>query len=378
MKGRRKNGEGTWSQRSRTMPSGAVIREWAYIVSLGNDPITGKRVRRSFYGKTQAEVRLKFEKARAAQGGAIRATDPLTVGEYLESWLADVERARSGPTARFYEGRIRRFAMPTLGPIRLEEIGNADVERLYRALDRKGVSADNIQKLHRALRRAFNVAIGKGILRTNPCSFVERRPHRTGKRPALDAAQVAIFFRAIRGHRLEAMFRLGILATMRPGELYALEWDDLDLERGLVDVRNSLEEDAPRKIVPAKADSARKIPIEPETVDALRSLALAPRAPGKRPSFVFVTPRGDWLSPKETNAALKTVCAAAKLPEMTLYSLRHTGVSLFGEAGVAIRVISDIAGHADTQITTDIYSRATGEMHRDAVERAIALVRKAS
>ncbi len=302
-----------------------------------------------------------------------------TVGDYLESWLADVKLARSPLTYRSYAQHITAYAVPNIGKARLEDLDGNRIALLYKTLTMRGVSADQIQKLRKALRRAFNVAIARGLIARNPVDHVEAPRHRSRERESYDAAQLALFFAAAHGNRLEAMFRLGVLATMRPGELFALEWDDVDLEAGILDVRHSLENDGGKlALVPAKADSARRVPIEAETIGLLLEHAKAMTREGHGSSFVFVTRQGAWLRDPINRTILAPICARAKLPKITLYGLRHSGISLFGEAGVGLRVAADMAGHADTATTAQIYTHVGEPQQRAGLERAAALIRRPS
>jgi integrase len=370
-KRRRAKGEGSYYRRTRILADGRSVEDWVFEAFLGFDE-NGRRVRRRMMAPTLSELQFKVNKLKADHAGKIPRRAQQTVGEYLEDWLAGVERSRASTTAIFYGKRIRMYAIPNIGKVLLDELGPERIAWLYKILAERGVSADNVQKLHKALRRAFNVAIGKGILRRNPCAFVERPSHRVARRSTYSAAQVARLLKAAKGDRFEAMVRLGIFAAMRPGELFALEWNDVDLRRSVVDVRHNLRE-RPRVLVPAKADSARRIPLERGTVAALRRHRDSRRSP-----FVFTTERGKMMSEKVGNGALRSIAQKARLPVLTLYGLRHTGISLLAESGAHLRIAADIAGHATTALTGDVYTHFQAARHREAVENAASLVAGAS
>ena len=157
---------------------------------------------------------------------------------------------------------------------------------------------------------------------------------------------------------------------MRPGELAALSRADLDLDRGTVDVRQSLRDDRGKlTLVEAKADSGRRIPLAPAIVEVLKRHRQAMQCEKHGSPYVFVTESGTWLRTNPANAWLEGIAQKAKLPLTTLYRLRHTGVSLFAETDAHIRVATDIAGHSTTDLTANVYTHAGEAMHRDAVER---------
>ena len=66
--------------------------------------------------------------------------------------------------------------------------------------------------------------------------------------------------------------------------------------------------------------------------------------------------------------------ASAGLPRLTLHGLRHSWATLALEAGVPLRVASEVLGHASTTITADTYSHVTAATMDDATDRVAALV----
>jgi integrase len=369
---RREKGSGTVYYRERKLANGKTSGIWCMIVSLGYGE-DGKRVRRAFYGSTEAEVKRRVKDEQARHGGAIPRVVPGDVKDYLESWLDSIEIPT---TRRSYEQRLKAFAYPNIGKYRLADLDALKINRLYRTLEMRGVSADNVQKLHKALRAAFNVAIGQNLITRNPVLHVKRSRHTVAKRKAYTAEEVQRLLTNAADSRYEALIWLGVMAAMRPGELAALAWDDLDLKKGIVHVRHSLRDDRGKlSVVEAKADSARRIPLAPATVAALQRHREAMKKERHRSPYVFVTESGTWLSGKTLNRdVLPAVLKKAKLAPTTLYGLRHTGVSLFAETGAHLRVAADIAGHSTTDLTANVYTHTGEAQHRDAVERISALV----
>jgi integrase len=373
---RRGPGEGSWFTRTRTTPAGRIVSEWRHVVSLGVDE-NGRRVRRTFSGPTKSAVALKVAKAKAAAGGQIQRKTSLTLKAFLEEWLDSVERSRAATTARAYGQRIRRFAIPILGGMPLVDVDAQAITRLYGTLSMRGETASNIAKLHAALRRAFNVGIGQGVLTRNPVLHVARPTHKAKKRVALSAEEAARLLDAAQGHRLEALVRLAIFGGLRPGELTALRWPDIDLKAGVVDVRHSLRDHrGALSLVEAKADSARRIPLEQSTIAALSKHKAAMKAEGHNAEFVFVTPGGFWMRSNNVNAALAEIAKAAKVPKVTGYTLRHTAISLLAESGAHLRVAADLAGHSTTILAADVYTHTTPAQHRMAVENVATLLSK--
>lgn len=94
---------------------------------------------------------------RAGQGGEgaskRRRLAPAGRDDDLASWLANVKLSRSPLTHRRYAQHINAYAVPNIGKIRLDDLDGNRIAKLYDTLLLRDVSADQIQKLRKALRR---------------------------------------------------------------------------------------------------------------------------------------------------------------------------------------------------------------------------------
>lgn len=130
-------------------------------------------------------------------------------------------------------------------------------------------------------------------------------------------------------------------------------------------------------IVPPKTErSRRKIPISRSTIATLRAVRLAQdeaRAKVGRAwvdhDLVFTTELGVPLDPRNALRAANTAARKAGLAGVGLHTLRHTAASTMLEAGVPLRTVPEILGHASIQVTGDIYGHVSTEGARSAIDR---------
>lgn len=150
---------------------------------------------------------------------------------------------------------------------------------------------------------------------------------------------------------------------MRRGELLALQWSDVDLERAVLRVERSLEETRAglRLKSPKTTHSRRNISLAPDAVAMLREhrrgqleLRLGLGQSGQ-PTFVFSTLEGELLSPDNLSRDWGRVSRAKKLPRVSFHALRHTHASTLIRAGVDILTISRRLGHGKASMTLDVY-----------------------
>ena len=191
---------------------------------------------------------------------------------------------------------------------------------------------------------------------------------------ALTPDQANAVMEQVAGTRWEALFMLALSTGMRQGELFALAWDDIDLDRGVIAVRHSLEEVQGRlNIKEPKSESGRRsIRLDPADVAALREhrQRLGAVAFGK---WVFPDADGNLL--RKSNFQRKVwepIRDALALEGVRFHDLRHSAASFMLRAGIHPKIAQTRLGHSTIKLTMDTYSHlledgqdeAAGAFHR--------------
>ena len=190
--------------------------------------------------------------------------------------------------------------------------------------------------------------------------------------------QIAAVLDSLRGHSLHPIVSLALATGLRRGELLALEWSDIDLDRGVLRVERSVEETkAGLRVKPPKTKRGRRnIGLPADTVAMLREhrkaqmeLRLA-LGQGGQPVLVFSTIEGGHLKPNGISRSWRQTCKARKLPRVQFHALRHTHASTLIRAGVDVLTISRRLGHSSASMTLDVYGHLM-EGADDAAVKAI-------
>jgi integrase len=179
----------------------------------------------------------------------------------------------------------------------------------------------------------------------------------------LSPDQISAVLAALKGSRLYPIVALALATGMRRGELLALRWSDIDLDRASLKVERSLEETKAGglRFKPPKSGRRRNVTLSSDAVAMLRAhlaeqitirLALGQ---GGKPELVFGTIEGDPISPHSISRSWRQTCIARKLPCVQFHALRHTHVSLLIIAGENVLTISRRIGHSKASITLDVY-----------------------
>ncbi len=228
---RRGNGEGSIGKRK----DGRWMGRYTVYTSEG-------RKQRCVFGKTRTEAAEKLTRAMADRdAGIVYDAGKLTVGEYLDKWLAnsvkDTVRQR---TYERYEQLVRVHISPALGRAKLKNLTPAHIRGFYRSKLDEGLAPRTVQYIHRTLSKALKQAVNDGLIPRNAAAPVKPPQARRDEIRPLDREQVRAFLAAVSGERLEALYVVAITAGLRQGELLGLKWDDVDLDAGTLQVRRTL------------------------------------------------------------------------------------------------------------------------------------------
>lgn len=386
--------EGSISQRHlRSCPrddSGRLLPHrcrgnWRFTLEepRGGDGRRRQIQRGGFATKREAQAALEEELARRRAG--LADTSGLTVGAYLEQWLAGKRKIRA-TTRRNYAVHLRRYLIPELGGIRLADLRPHHVDSLYSdVLESRypGATAITVHHIHRSLRSALNAAVKRRLIPWNPAQHVELPERRRTVTTVWSAGDLGRFLDLNTDDRLYALWHLLGLTGMRRGEAIGLHWQDTDLLRLQVVVRTQVTDagDGPHLTAPKTAAGARVIPIDAGTGEVLRRHAQ--RQAAERMAWgeawqaldlVFARADGGMLRPDWITHRFAGLVKRAGLPPIRLHDLRHTHASLALSAGIELKVVSDRLGHSTTAITADLYTHVVPSVAQRAADAIAGVI----
>jgi integrase len=327
---------------------------------------TGKR--RYISGKTKQDVAKKLRKAMENKDkGISHDSKGLTLSKYLDAWLEQQkDRVREG-TYKPYEAIVRLHIKPTLGSTKLERLTAMQLERLYAQKLDAGLSARRVRYIHVTIRKALKDAVRLQLLSRNVAdSAIPPRPSKQEIQP-LTQKQMKALLEAAKDDKLYALYVLACTTGMRQGELLGLQWKDIDFDAGTLQVQRSVYEGVVSP--PKTAASRRTIRLSRLALAALtqhRSKAARQRIS----EWCFPTVNGKTIGHQNLhNRSWKPLLKRAGLPHsVRFHDMRHSCISLLVSRGVPIKVVSEMAGHADVSITLSVYGHVMPDMQGAAVE----------
>lgn len=331
------------------------------------DPVTGYSRRLEWMGRTRQEVLDELDEARRRLRSKKSARDErITLEAFLRVWLDEVVTpTRREWTVRQYKSIIENHLIPSrLGSMKLGDIREVQIQHVLVAASK---ATPRIQQLCLiVLRRALEQARKWQMLETNPANGVAAPRVVKLELRVLSREQVHRFLEAAKADRLYALFYLALNTGMRQGELFALEWRDLDLETGALKVARTVNT-ATGNIGPPKTKaSRRRIDLGVRARAVLEAHKKRMKLEGYSGPLVFPSSGGSVLSPSNVRIrSLLPIQLAAKIdPPVRFHDLRHTAATRMLAIGTHPKIASERLGHSTIAITMDTYQHVSETMQR--------------
>jgi integrase len=290
-----------------------------------------------------------------------------------------------------YAEIARKNIAPLLGGLGLMKLQPAHISQAYtkaltsgRRDGSGGLSPRTVTHMHRVLREALQQAVRWQLLARNPADAVKPPKVERRQMSVLDADATAGLIEAARATTLFVPILLGVRCGMRRGEVVALRWRNVDLERGQISVVASAEQtDQGVREKEPKNGKGRTVVLSATEVEELRShrvqqaqrlLALGVRLSDDH--HVVARADGQALQPRSlTHAFVKF--ARAHGFQIRLHDLRHSHATHMLASGVHPKIAQERLGHSSVGITLDLYSHVLPGMQAEAVNRVDAMLRDA-
>jgi len=350
------------------------------------EPHTDGTVRRRYlYNRDRDRLREQLNKLAYQVSKGVPVPDgAMTVGEYLDQWLAEVAAKQVRPsTYTGYETNVRLHIKPLIGSKKLAKLTARDVRQMVEALRSKplsrgkGTMSDRaVQYVHTTLRAALEQACREELIPRNVAKLVQASVRDAQQHEPYSVEESNRLLAHAEGHRLHALWVLLVMLGLRRGEALALRWADVDFNADTVAILGSLQRVGNHlQQVPTKTrGSLRTIPLPAPCLEALRahrarqnSDQLAAGSRWVAMDLVFTTRHGTPVEPRTVNRMFRTLTDAASLRPVRVHDLRHGCVSLLLSLGAPPRTVMQIAGHTVMEMTMERYGHVNLADQREAL-----------
>jgi len=358
---------------------------WTGQVSIGHDSETGKRKRKSFYGQTRKEVSDKIAKVlRGMDEGIYIEPTKITISEWLDKWLMVYKKGQlKTSTYESYEDLIANHINPGLGKIQLSKLQAHVLQTFYneklnagRKDGKGGLSTRTVKYFHSIIREALEQAVKEGMIPRNIADATSPPVTKNKQMQPLTETELLAFFDYAGKDRLYAAYMTAAFTGLRRGELLGLNWNAVDLDKGIVNVTRQLlslknglfleetikTKDGKRSILLTN-DNIQELKAHKERQEQEKLLA---REVYQDSGFVFCKEDGTALDPKWFLKHFQLLLKKANLPIIRIHDLRHTHATLLLQRGVPAKLVQERLGHKSITMTLDLYSHVNSEMAKTA------------
>lgn len=380
---------------------------WIAEIDLGVGP-DGRRNRIACTSRNRdTAIAKRRAKLMEIEDGTYIPGQKPKVSVWMHHWCDTIAHERVKPRVLAnYRSYLKVHVRPAIGERRLDRLTVDDVRHLHAVMREGGASDRTVQAVHATLAKCLKDAVREGIIRDNPCDRMDRPRARMEPRGAFSRVEAQAILTTARGDgpKLYSRWLAALVLGGRQAELLGLEWDRVDLDRGLADLSWQIqripwrhghgcacgdgvsasrcrhrEPDVPSWMdlrhahggiwftPPKTSASVRVVPLPSPLVDALREWRDV--SPATTLGLVWPDGSGKPENPKADGAVWKELCVRAGVRPLTLHSTRHTMVTLLLEAGVSPEVIRQLAGHS-----TILSTRNYMHLGQDAARQALSVL----
>jgi integrase len=319
---------------------------------------------------TESEAKIELEKILAPINQtrvATQLTRDITLGGFTEhQYIPFGERKWKRSTASSTKQRIMQHIVK--GELATTKVADLTRDNMQAFLDRRGISSYSVvNHLKWDLKAICDLAVEDALLPRNPALLLfTPRTASLPKQPVLTPEQVADLLQVL-DLRERTFCRLAIYAGMRPGEIIALRWDDINGDMALVDDRIYKGEQGT-----TKNRRARVVALSPAVqrdLKAWRAFAVSDSA-FIFPSENLATPiKYENLWQREIRPRLEKI----GLKWADFRCMRRTNSTLMRVAGADAKVSADNRGHS-LKVAMEEYTHSTPEQKAEAVKKLEGLI----
>ena len=366
-----------------TMPDGRKrIR-----IDVGIDPATGKRIRKTFVGKTLKECNAKKDAWLADEKKRAIGIDPgMRVFAWIDQWLDTYGQSAGYSANRTREGHAKKISS-AVGNLLLTDVKQAHIQAFANSM--AVYSKSEVNKLRYTTQSIFSRAVDNGLIAKNPCDGVKWKNSGEGTHRYLERWEISTITKNCTAHFAGTWAMVMLYAGLRRGEALALRWADVDFESGVIHITHGVHFESSARVLgsPKTDGSVRDVPLLPVLADHLRAL---PRSC----DFICVGAHGQpvtqsiWASGWRAynNTMTNIINHDTSRPvspgrrsdldksdrlqfSIRAHDLRHTYASMLFEAGVDVKTAQKLLGHTTPEMTMRIYTHLSAQQEKSSVNK---------
>ena len=310
-------------------------------------------------GSTKKDAqRVLNEKLPEIDYGTYKELPKIAFEEFVKIWKRDYADISFKPSTKksFYD-IIDRLLIPRFSNIQLTGIQTGNLQA-YVSERAKTVMPNTVRNDVTVIKLIFKYAKRWNYIKHNPTENLDRPKIDKPEIEILSPDEFALFIKKVE-KQYKIAFLTAFLTGLRAGELWGLQWSDMDWSSKQIHVKRSLWKNEFQK--PKTKNAMRKIDVTDRLVKELKQWKLA--CPISKDDLVFPSPEGcRTMHTNVMNRFFYPALRKAGLRQVSFHSLRHSNASFRIQAGQNIKYIQGQIGHASINMTMDVYGHLFNDL----------------
>ena len=361
------------------------VRQLYYVsMELGRDE-NGKRIKqyRTFPTLTAARNGLRdfhTQRERQAREPQDEVREEMDLAHWLEYWMESIVRPnRAETTVYAYQKIIDNHIDPALGDVPLRKLTPMIIQEYYTETQRtSGLSSNTMRRHHDLLSSALRSAVRQDVIPASPMERVEPPRVRTAESYFYNNQELKLLYQKIEGNILELAVKLAGSLGMRREEICGLKWENVDLQRHLVLIREArtaygatiVQKETKNRASVRTLYLPDEVYLLLEQEQARQQQERCVQSPAYNPTdHVILDAKGAPYSPNALSLAFTRFVRKNDLPRLTFHGLRHTFATIASCQGASLFDIGKALGHATPATTGRIYTHLVDRTHEELVQR---------
>lgn len=354
--------------------------------------VNGVRKQVSVYDKSQRVVVEKMQELRKKRDDNYYIENKnITLEEWLKEWMKVYKKPYISP--RTYQGYVEKSKtiLEHLGNMQLQKIELYHLQKFISDLQNEGKSPKSLRHYYSILKMCFDDAIMCRHISLNPTRNLKLPSMRRKELNIMTKEEQLVFEGFMKKYRMGTAYIVLVNTGLKAGELSGLTWKDVDFENKALYVRRGMKKittydddfnkvKRERKVTDVKTENSyRVVPMLDKVVRILQEYKkkvqaeqeeLAELGEGfKDDDFIFKTKYNHPITSEYLRKTCQGICKSNNFRKVGIHELRHTFATRSIEAGIDLRVLQEILGHASYSTTADIYVHILGQVKLSQMNR---------
>ncbi|MGX2959478.1 tyrosine-type recombinase/integrase [Peribacillus sp. JNUCC 23] len=362
--------------------------KWEFSFDLPKNPITGKRkqIRRRGFVSKEVAVKAYVDAKSEVLGESFVDLSSMRYEQFMDEYLQERKISLQTSTYEthliFYEKHIQ----PRLGKMKLQDIKHMQIQRIINELVDEKYSPETVHLIYRIMYGSLKKAVLIKLIKDNPCTGATLPKKHKREMSIWTLEEVNYFLQeaphVTRVTRCLIGFQLGLLAGLRQGEILGLRWKDIDFDKGIIYIRQTLTQSAEIKSGAKNKSSIRSLTIPNRLLTELkihRKLIDYEKSNCniryQDNDLVLPTRYGAPMIPRNFRKEFYNLTDHLDLPRIRFHDTRHTHASLLIQQNVNVKLIADRLGHKDIETTLNTYSHVLPDMQRSVSDKLDEIIK---